>query len=167
MMKIIISTFIITFFCHLSYAQTDNYFLGLMEFDNQNFERAVELLQPHADSGKCMAQYAVGFCYSNDELSIHNDSLSEHYLLLAAEQKHTHAMGLLASLYFGRGRSDSLSRIKASAWAELAAEYDDIQKGLTTRHVIRRYLSEKEIKESEEIIEKKKEKFNKMENCAY
>lgn len=146
--------------------QEDNYSRGLKAFDAKEYEKAMELLKPYADSGRCLAQYVVGFGYSNDNLSIANDSIAEIYLLLAAEQKQTHAMGILATLYFKKSYSENSYKIKALVWSELAAEYDPIQRGLSTRYVIRQYMNKEEIEEADAIIEKRKNDFKKMNNCT-
>ncbi|MDQ3050854.1 MAG: hypothetical protein M3Q95_08220 [Bacteroidota bacterium] len=146
-------------------AQEDNYSDGLKAFDAKEYGKAVQLLKPFADSGKCLAQYAVGFSYTNSELSIANDSLAEYYLLLASEQKQTHAMGVLATVYFEKSYTDKSYNIKALVWAELAAAYDIIQFGLSTRYVIRAYMEKADIKEAEKLIEIKKSELNKMKSC--
>jgi len=150
----------------VSIGQDKNYIKGLKAFDNKEFDKAIEYLKPYADNENCLAQYALGFVYSNEELSIANDSLAEMYLLNSSNQKHTHAMGLLATLYFKKSYSDKKYKIKALVWAELAAEYDVLQKGLTTRYLIRSYMNEKEIVEAEKIIKERKKIFDKKSNCA-
>lgn len=156
--------FLLSFTIITSKAQDNNYVKGLKEFDAKNFEKSVEYLRPYADSGNCVAQFAVGFCYS-DETSFANDSIAEIYLLRAAEQKNTRSMGVLSTLYFKKSYSDKSYIVKALAWAEIAAEYDIVQKGLSTRYLIRQYMTNDEIKKAENIIQDKKKKFDKLKSC--
>ena len=150
----------------IAISQDTNYIKGLKAFDNKEFDKAIEYLQPYADNEDCVAQYALGFIYSNEKLSMANDSLAEIYLLKSSNQKHTHAMGLLATLYFKKSYSDKKYNVKALVWAELAAEYDVIQKGLTTRYLIRSYMTEQEIEEAEKILKKRKKVFDKKSTCS-
>lgn len=149
---------------YLSNAQ-DSYKKGVEAFNAKDYAKAAELLRDYADKGDCMAQYVVGFAYSDDRTDMYNDSIAFEYLLKAAEQKHTHSMGLLAGIYFGRGGENIQARIDALTWAELAASYDIVQQGLSTRHLIRNYLTADEIKQAEKQIKEKKKVFDKMEVC--
>ncbi len=63
-------------------------------------------------------------------------------------------MGLLSVLYFDKSMADSKYKIDALVWAEIAAAYDPIQKGTTTRHLLRAYMSEDELKKVETILKR-------------
>lgn len=101
---------ILTLFCSLltisSFAQDSDRDKGLIAFDAKNFKLAIQKLQPYADKGDCLAQYAVGFSYMYGE-EVKNDSLARHWLLLSAQQKQPHAMGPLAASYFGSNVQDA------------------------------------------------------------
>jgi TPR repeat protein len=158
---LIITTLFLISVCFVK-AQDAQFIEGLKAFDSKDFKKAAELLQPYAESGSCLAQYVNGYYYSQKELGAQNDSLAEKYLKGASEKKQTHAMGLLAAFYFGKGLE---YKIQALVWAEIAAEFDIIQKGLTTRRLIRMYMSEEEITEAEKMISEKKKYFHDISAC--
>lgn len=135
--------------CLLTYfaqSQTNDYIKGVEAFNSKNFKSTIELLKPFADKEDSVAQYMIGFSYRFGDEKIRNDTLAEYYLLKASIQKYGRAMGLLSTIYFSKAKDDPKYKIYASVWAEIAPFYDIIQRGLTTRFVIRRYLNEQELK---------------------
>ena len=144
----------------------DKYQDGLSAFDSKKYKTAIKLLRPYADSGKCVAQFVVGFCYSQKDKKFTNDSLASVYLLKASEQKHGRAMGLYATFLFGKSYGNESNKINGLVWAELAAKYDPIQKGTTTRHLFRSYMTPEEIEKAEQIIKEKQAVLDKIDNCA-
>lgn len=148
--------------CNSAYSQNDDYSKGIEAFNSKNYEATIGLLKSFADKKDSVAQYMVGFSYHYGNDRIKNDTLAEYYLLNASIQKYGRAMGLLSTIYFSKSKNDSKYKVYASVWAEIAASYDIIQKGLTTRFVIRRYLSKKELKSVIEILNKMKTDFDRI-----
>jgi TPR repeat protein len=149
-----------------AYTQVSNFQKGLSAFNSKDFEQALEYMKPYADdSSNCLAQYVVGFCYADSNTSLSNDSLSEHYLLLASENRYGRAMGLLSTKYFMKGLSDTNALIKALVWAELAANYDPAQSLTSVRFQIRKLITPKDLKKAEKLIKEKKKILDEMEEC--
>ena len=152
--------FILLILSNICFGQSDRD-KGLIAFDKKDFKTAVSILTPYAEKGDCVAQFAVGFAYGSDELK--NDSLAMRWLLRAAEQKQTKAMGPLGVLYLGSEDKDA--HVKAYLWAMLAAEYEPIQKLTTARYVIKGYLSKAEIEQADRLISDYKRKWANTPNC--
>lgn len=147
-------------------AQVTNFQRGLEAFNAENYEKALKYMEPYAkDSNHCVAQYITGFCYSNGNVEAASDSLAEHYLLLSSEQNFGRAMGSLAVYYFNNSNNDREMTIKALVWAELAALYDPMQSLSSAKEMVRKYMSEEDIKKAETIIAEKKAKLDKLEPC--
>ena len=147
-------------------AQVTDFQRGLEAFNAKNYEKAFHNLEKYAsDSNDCISQYIIGYCYADTSLSIANDSLAEHYLLLASEQKYGRAMGMLSVRYFEKQSYDKHWTIMAFVWAELAAYYDPIQSVNSRRQVIRESLDESEIEKAKKIIEEKKKILDQIEIC--
>lgn len=157
-----IVTLLFCLLVNLSFSQEEKYSKGLEAFDTKEFSKALKLMRPYADLGDPTAQFITGFCYLNNDLPIKNDSIAEYYLTKSAEQKFGRAMGLLSILYFEKSANKSKFKIDALVWAEIAAVYDSIQKGTTTRYLIKAYLTEDELKEVEQILIEKKSEFKKI-----
>ncbi len=155
----IISCLAINNFAH---SQNNDYNKGIEAFNSKNYDKTIELLKSFADSEDSVAQYMVGFSYYYGDIRIKNDTLAEFYLLKASIQKYGRAMGLLSAMYFSRSKSDPQYKIYASVWAEIAPFYDVVQKGLTTRFVIRQYLSESELKAVIKILTAMKKDFERI-----
>ena len=119
-------------------------------------------MQPYANSGDKVAQFIVGFCYYSKELEIKNDSLAEQYLVKSANQEFGRAMGLLSVVYFEKSSTNPKYKVDALVWAEIAAAYDPIQKGTTTRYLIKAYMSSEELQSAKQILEEKKQTFDKI-----
>jgi hypothetical protein len=155
----------VLFTFRIATAQQNNYVKGVAAFSVQEFKKAIPLLRPYADAGDCYAEYAVGFALWSDKTDPVNDALAERYLTRAAEHKQTHAMGVLATILIMKSMNDPSIRPQALMWAELAAMYDPIQVGTTTRHMIRQYLEAFEIDKAEELIKEKQKIFDGMQGC--
>lgn len=150
---------LLTIFC---FSQSKNYEKGLKAFDKKDFKNAVKYLQSYADWGDSIAQFAVGFSYFNKDSKIKNDSLAELYLRKASEKQYGRAMGLLSAILFQKGMENPIYKVEALVWAEIAAAYDIIQKGTSTRFVIKQYLSEEELELAENLLIEKKKTFDKI-----
>lgn len=161
-LNIYLITILFCFIAYSAYSQDNDYNKGIEAFNSKNYETTIGLLKPFADKEDTIAQYLVGFSYYYGNDKIKNDTLAEYYLLKASIRKYGRAMGLLSTIYFSRGKSDSKFKIYASVWAETAAFYDIIQKGMTTRFVIRRYLSKDELKSVIDILNKMKADFDRI-----
>src|SRR5688500_7441686 len=148
-MKKFLAVVVIATFPLLARAQDSSYLEGAGAHENREYEKAMKLLTPYAEQGDCFAQYAVGFAYWNDKANPVKDSIAEVYLTKAAEQKQTHAMGILATILILRSFDNPGIRPTALMWAELAAMYDPIQQATTTRSMIRKYLEAFEISKAE------------------
>lgn len=147
-------------------AQVTDFQRGLEAFNAHKYEKAFKHLVKYArDSNDCVSQYMVGYCYADSSLTIANDSLAEHYLLMASELKYGRAMGLLSVLYFKKQSYDKHWTIMSYVWAELAAYYDPIQSVNSRRQVIKESLDEEEIKKAEAIIAEKKKLLDPLEIC--
>lgn len=147
-------------------AQVTDFQRGLEAFNARKYEKALQNLEKYArDSNDCIAQYIVGFCYADTNLTMANDSLAEHFLLQASEQKYGRAMGLLSVKYFEKQSYDKHWAILAYVWAELAAYYDPIQSINSRRKFIKESLEEREIEQANKLIEEKKLILNQIEIC--
>ena len=159
------SILILTLLCILStsvLSQDSEYDKGLEAFNSKEFSESLKIMQPYADKGDLKAQFIVGYCYSSKEVGMKNDSIAEIYLLKASEQGYGRAMGMLSVLYFGKSIKDEKYKIDALVWAEIAAAYDPIQRGTSTRYVIKKYMSSDELGETEKILREKKKKFDRI-----
>ena len=143
-------------------AQDGKYEKGIEAFNAKDCSQAVELLKPFADAGDSTAQFIVGYCYSNKGSEFANDSIAEYYLLQSANNKFGRAMGLLSVLYFGKSIKDTNYRVDALVWAEIAAAYDPIQKGTSTRYLVRAYMNQEELKRAEQVLKDMKKNFDKI-----
>ncbi|MCF2874780.1 MULTISPECIES: hypothetical protein [unclassified Tenacibaculum] len=161
-MKKLTSIIVFCFISAISFSQNAKYKKGLKYFDSMKFIKSFKIMQPYADSGDKTAQFIVGYCYYNKELEIKNDSLAEQYLIKSANQKFGRAMGLLSVIYFQKSITTPKYKVNALVWAEIAAAYDPIQKGTTTRHLIKAYMSSEELQLAKQLLEKKKQTFNKI-----
>ena len=161
-MKNFITIILFTFLTAACFAQSRDYEKGLKAFDGKDFKNAVKYLKPFADLGDSLAQYVVGYSYFNEDSKIKNDSIAEHYLVNASEKKFGRAMGLLSALLFGKSMENPKYKVDALVWAETAAAYDIIQKGTSTRFVIKQYLSEEELELAEKLLIEKKKTFDKI-----
>ena len=147
-------------------AQVTDFQRGLEAFNARKYEKAFTNLERYArDSNDCISQYIVGFCYADTSLSMANDSLADHYLLEASEQKYGRAMGMLAVRYFEKQSYDKHWTIMAYVWAELAAFYDPIQSVNSRRSFIKESLEESELVRAKEIIAEKKKILDQIEIC--
>jgi TPR repeat protein len=156
-------TFLFLVFAVLkSYGQQGDFDKGLIAFDSKNFKEAISKLKPFAEKGNCVAQFAVGFSYmySTDK---QKDTTARRWLLMAAEQKFSAAMGPLAASYFGSTEEDA--NVKAYMWAMLAAEYNARQKFTTTRVLIKSYLKPEELQRAEALIKVYKDKWKDTPDC--
>ncbi|EDP96363.1 sel1 repeat family protein [Kordia algicida OT-1] len=167
-MKKITFTLLYCFLTAISFSQNNTFEDGLKAFDAKEYMTSFEIMKPHAEAGNAAAQFIVGFCYFNKDLLIKNNALAESYLLKSAKQKYGRAMGLLAVLYFEKGmKKDSKYKIDALVWAEIAAAYDLMQKRMTTRHLIKSYLSDEELKKVVQVLKEKKKDFDKIDVQAF
>jgi uncharacterized protein len=133
-----------------TYAQTNDFNKGMAAFNAQDYKTTVALLTNFAAKGSCTAQYEVGFAYSHD-YDIKNDSLAIHWLLLAAEQKHTKAMAALADCYFWDDKvADHL--VRSYLWGMLGAMYDPAQQINTITLLARNYMKPEEIDRANKFI---------------
>jgi len=158
-------TYIIVLFYLLTtiaFGQNSKFNSGLKAFNNKEFKKALKIMKPYADSGNSIAQYITGYCYSNKDLKVKNDSIAEYYLLKSANKKYGSAMGLLAALYFSKSIQNPKYKIDALVWSEMAASYDPLQKATTTRILIRKYMSTEELNQVADILKEKKKKFTKI-----
>ena len=71
-------------------------------------------------------------------------------------------MGLLSLIYFEKGMINSKYKVDALVWAQIAAAYDPVQKGTSTRYLIKAYMTETELKKVENILKEKKNEFDKI-----
>ena len=161
-MKNFITTILFTLLTVASFAQSKDYEKGFKAFESKDFRKAVKYLQPFADLGDSLAQYSVGYSYFNEYSKIKNDSIAEHYLAKASEKKFGRAMGLLSALLFEKSMENPIYKVDALVWAETAAAYDIIQKGTSTRYLIKQYLSEEELELAENLLIEKKKTFDKI-----
>ncbi|MEB0264117.1 MULTISPECIES: hypothetical protein [unclassified Mucilaginibacter] len=157
-----ITVFLLMFVVLKSFGQQGDFDKGLIAFGSKNFKEAISKLRPFAEKGNCIAQFAVGFSYMYSADS-QNDTTARHWLLMAAEQKQSAAMGPLAANYFGSIAEDA--NVKAYMWAMLAAEYDARQKFTTTRVLIKSYLKPGELQKAEAIIKIYKDKWKDTPDC--
>lgn len=146
----------------LSFGQGKNYEKGLKAFDSKDYMKAYKLLKPFAESGDSMAEFVVGFCYIVPQSNIKNDSLGEMYLIRSAEKYNSKAMRLLSIYYFQKGMENEKFKIQALVWADIAGAYDPAFNATTIRYLIRQYLNEAQLKETEKILHEKKAKFDKI-----
>jgi len=162
----ILLTVLVCSFITIANAQVTNYQRGLEAFNSGDFEKALKYMEPYAkDSNHCVAQYIIGFCYSNGNVEAANDSLAEHYLLLSSEQHFGRAMGTLAVYYFNNSNNDREMTIKALVWAELAALYDPVQSLASAKDMVRKYMNEEDTKIAEKEIADRKIELDKIEPC--
>jgi hypothetical protein len=161
-MKKLTSILIFCFISTIAFSQDAKFEKGLKAFDSKQFMKSFKIMEPYADSGDKIAQFIIGFCYYNKELEIKNDSLAEQYLVKSANQEFGRAMGLLSVIYFEKSASNPKYKVDALVWAEIAASYDPIQKGTTTRYLIRAYMSSEELQLAKQILEEKKQTFDKI-----
>lgn len=151
-------------FIHHSFAQESDFDKGLIAFDAKNFKKAVKILEPYAQQGDCLAQFALGFSYMY-EPDIKSDSLARHWLELSAEQKQPKAMGPLSVNYFSAGKEELM--VRAYMWAMLGAEYDERQKFTTTRLLIKRYLKPEELEKAMKLIDDYKGRWASTPICSH
>ena len=161
-MKRITVVFLFCFSALIALTEEKEYEQGLKAFDSKNYIKSLELVKPYAVKGDPIAQFIVGYCYYNKDLEIKNDSIAEHFLLKSAEQKYGRAMGLLSGLYIQKSINNRKFMVDALVWAEIAAAYDPIQRGTTARNLLKTYMSLEELKITEQILKKKKKKFEKI-----
>lgn len=160
--------FLVLFLCSFvfSNAQVTDFQRGLESFNGQNYEKALQYMEPYArDSNNCVAQYITGFCYSNGNVAAANDSIAEYYLLQSSEQNFGRAMGMLAVYYFNNANNDKEMTIKALVWAELASLYDPIQSLSEARDMVRKYMEQEDIDKAELIVAQKKVVLDQIEPC--
>jgi|GEM_PF-1088585 len=166
MLKYILTT-ILVLLSIPNFAQNSNYEKGLKALDRLEFQKAFKLLKPFAEEGNPMAEFAVGLYYSNPDSNQENDSLAIHYLTKSAEKFNTKAMQVLCMFYFEKGIVKEEYKIQSLVWAEIASAYDPAFNATTTRYLMRQYLNEEQLKQVEEILTKKKEKFDKISIAAF
>jgi len=159
---VLLCFFMITY--NFSYAQVD-FDKGLQAFDAKNYKQAFSTLKPYAEKGNCLAQYVIGFSYQYGLSVTTNDSLARHWLLLAAEQKQTNAMGPLAANLMSASDEQPDYIIKAYMWAVLAAEYLPSQRMASTRYVIKGYLKPEQLDAANRLIDEYKLKWKDKQNC--
>lgn len=161
-MKKITITIFLCLITAIAFSQDAKFEKGLKAFDSKDYMKSLKIMKPYAESRDPKAQFITGFCYYNKELEIKNDSIAEYYLIKSAEQKYGRAMELLSVLYFEKSVSDPKYKVDALVWAEIAAAYDPIQKGTTTRYLIKAYMSSEELEKAEQLLKEKKKTFNKI-----
>lgn len=161
-MKKFTSIIIFCFISIIAFSQDAKFEKGLKAFDSKQFMKSFKIMEPYANSGDKIAQFIVGFCYYNKDLEIKNDSLAEQYLVNSANQEFARAMGLLSIVYFEKSSTDPKYKVDGLVWAEIAAIYDPIQKGTTTRYLIKAYMSAEELELAKKLLEEKKQTFDKI-----
>ena len=141
---------------------TAQLFLGILYYSgngvDQDYKQAAHWFQAPAHNGNDQAQFYLGSMYARGAGVSKDDSQAIEWLRKAAAQKHTRAMGMLATLLFSRNQNEQ-DLIDAYVWSHLAAEYDPVQATTSARILIAKYCNEAQIKAAKKSIAEWKRKW--------
>ncbi len=141
---------------------TAQLFLGILYYSGtgigQDYKQAAHWFQAPADNGNDQAQFYLGSMYARGAGVNKDDSQAIEWLKKAAAQKHTRAMGMLATLLFSRNQNEQ-DLIDAYVWSHLAAEYDPVQATTSARVLIAKYCNETQRKAAKKSISEWKRKW--------
>ncbi|MGH7309066.1 MAG: hypothetical protein ACREK6_10270, partial [Candidatus Rokuibacteriota bacterium] len=141
---------------------TAQLFLGILYYSgdgiDQDYKQAAHWFQAPADNGNDQAQFYLGSMYARGAGVNKDDSQAIEWLKKAAAQKHTRAMGMLATLLFSRNQNEQ-DLIDAYVWSHLAAEYDPVQATTSARVLIAKYCNETQRKAAKKSISEWKRKW--------
>jgi TPR repeat protein len=93
---------------------------GLDAYKKQNYGAAVREWKPLAQQGQAIAQFYLGFMYSEGKGVLINPNAAFKWYSLAAKQGHSSAQHNLAAMY-ATGRGGHLDYKAAAKWYGLAA----------------------------------------------
>lgn len=140
-------------------------FLGVLYYSGQGVKKdpgaAAHWFQAPADSGNDQAQFYLGSLYASGEGVKQDDSTAIHYLSQAAAQRHTRAMGMLATALFSRSHGDGdQDLVDAYTWSHLAAEMDQVQAMTSARAVIEQYCNDDQKKRGKKAMAEWKRRWS-------
>jgi len=137
-------------------------FLGIFYYSGtgvkRDYKEAARWLQSPADNENDQAQFYLGAMYEAGNGVTKNSSTAIEWFSKAAAQRNTRAMGMLSTLLFARQRNEK-DLIDAYVWSHLAADYDPIQAGTSTRIVIEKYCNDAQTKAAKKLISEWKRKW--------
>ena len=108
---------------------------GLDAYNAGDFIKAVEELEPLAESGDADAQFLLGYMYLQDDTPNFNKVKSRKWIRLAATQGMTQAQQMLGGLY-----QDDKDYVQAVKWYRLAAQQGDVRSKVQLGHLSRKGL---------------------------
>ena len=96
---------------------------AMIEYNNQNYAKAIQLWERAANQGDAHSQYILGLCYYLGDIVQQSDQTAVEWFRKAANQGHTVAQYNLGVCYeFGEGVPKSYP--VAIEWYEMAAKDD-------------------------------------------
>ena len=104
-----------------SFVYAGDYETGRSAYDVGNFEKAMAVWAPAADSGDADSQFGMGLLYANGYGVPLDDAQALKWYMLAAEQEHGQAQCNIAVMH-ANGWGVPMSETEAMKWYLLAAE---------------------------------------------
>ena len=112
---------LICLFSKISFADFDK---GLKEYNNGNYESALNIWEPLAKEGVSNAQYNVGLMYHNGLGTKQDFEQAFKWLLKSSEQGNLNSIRLISTMY-ALGNGIKKDFIKSYMWAKIGADNDD------------------------------------------
>src|ERR1043166_1477701 len=138
-------------------------FLGILYYSGQGVKQdpaeAARWFRGAAEGGNDEAEFYLGSLYATGAGVERDDSAAIVWFGKAAAQRHTRAMGMLATALFSRHRGDQ-DLVDAYAWSHLAAEMDAVQAMTSARAVIEQYCNDDQKKRGQRAMADWKRKWS-------
>ena len=143
--------FLVFFICLSSKISFADFDKGLKEFNNGNYENALEVWESLAKDGLSNAQYNVGLMHHNGLGTKQDYKQAYYWLLLSSEQGNLNSIRLISTLY-ALGNGVKKDYLKSYMWAKIGADNDDQNSKIMLDGLIKEMKSS-EINKANEMVQ--------------
>jgi TPR repeat protein len=122
---------------------------GSAAYDRGDFATALRLFHLLADQGNALAQFNLGFMYSNGRGVTQNDAEAVKWYRLAADQNDAIAQSNLGDMY-SYGRSVPKDYVRAQMWFILSAEHGN-QTAAEKREINAQHMTPEQVADAQKL----------------
>jgi TPR repeat protein len=122
---------------------------GSAAYDRGDFATALRLFHLLADQGNALAQFNLGFMYSNGRGVTQNDAEAVKWYRLAADQNDAVAQSNLGDMY-SYGRSVPKDYVRAQMWFILSAEHGN-QTAAEKREINAQHMTPEQVADAQKL----------------
>ena len=139
---------LICLFSKISFADFDK---GLKEYNNGNYESALNIWEPLAKEGISNAQYNVGLMYHNGLGTKQDFEQAFKWFLKSSEQGNLNSIRLISTMY-ALGNGIKKDFIKSYMWAKIGADNDDRNSKILLNELLKE-MSNSEINKANALVQ--------------